>query len=45
MLIKFFKNGKGGGVGPVGYLVASEVVAYSDNRDILRDETWRQPSC
>ena len=38
MLIQFFPNGQGGGAGPVGYLVASEVVAYADNRDILRDE-------
>jgi len=38
VLIKFFKNGKGGGAGPVGYLTAREVVAYSGNRDILRDE-------
>lgn len=38
MLIKFFKNGQGRGLGPVGYLTAREVVAYSSNRDVLRDE-------
>ncbi len=37
MLIKVFKNGRGRGAGPVGYLIAREVVAYSDNRDALRD--------
>lgn len=41
MLIKFFKNGKGGGSGPVHYLTAREVVAYSDNRDIQRDDQGR----
>ncbi len=37
MLIKFFRNGKGAGAGPVGYLVAAEVLAYDDNRDLIRD--------
>jgi len=37
MLIKFFRNGKGTGVGPVGYLVADKVLAYDDNRDLIRD--------
>ena len=37
MLIKFFKNGQGGGAGPVDYLVEREVVAYDDNRNALRD--------
>jgi hypothetical protein len=37
MLIKFFRNGKGAGAGPVGYLVADKVFAYDDNRDLLRD--------
>jgi len=37
MLIKFFRNGKGAGVGPVGYLVANKVLAYDDNRDLIRD--------
>lgn len=38
MLIKFFSNGRGGGAGPVGYLTARKVRAYSENRDVLRDE-------
>ena len=37
MLIKFFRNGKGAGAGPVGYLVADRVLAYDDNRDLIRD--------
>lgn len=37
MLIKFFPNGKGAGAGPVGYLVAQEVLAYDANRDLIRD--------
>jgi hypothetical protein len=37
MLIKFFRNGKGAGSGPVGYLVADKVLAYDDNRDLIRD--------
>ncbi|NVO56012.1 relaxase/mobilization nuclease domain-containing protein [Rhodobacteraceae bacterium B1Z28] len=37
MLIKFFRNGKGAGTGPVGYLVADRVLAYDDNRDLIRD--------
>ena len=41
MLIKFFKNGQGRGAGPVGYLIAREVVAYSENRDALRDASGR----
>lgn len=41
MLIKFFKNGQGSGAGPVGYLIAREVVAYSENRDVLRDDMGR----
>lgn len=38
MLIKFFRNGQGGGAGPVDYLIAREVVAYDQNRDALRNE-------
>lgn len=41
MLIKFFKNGQARGAGPVGYLIAREVVAYSENRDALRDASGR----
>ncbi|MEQ6204012.1 relaxase/mobilization nuclease domain-containing protein [Sulfitobacter sp. HNIBRBA2951] len=37
MLIKFCRNGKGAGAGPVGYLVADKVLAYDDNRDLIRD--------
>ncbi|AUM73775.1 relaxase family protein [Paracoccus jeotgali] len=37
MLIKFFPNGKGGGAGPVEYLTARTVLAYYDNRDLIRD--------
>lgn len=38
MLIKMFSNGKGGGAGPVDYLTAREVLAYDNNRDVVRDE-------
>ena len=38
MLIKMFRNGKGGGAGPVNYLTAMQVQAYDDNRDLIRDE-------
>lgn len=38
MLIKFFPNGKGAGAGPVGYLVAREVLAYDENRDLIRGD-------
>ncbi|MCB4380089.1 relaxase/mobilization nuclease domain-containing protein, partial [Synechococcus sp. MU1644] len=41
MLIKFFRNGKGAGAGPVGYLVADKVLAYDDNRDLIRDADGR----
>ncbi|MCK8463018.1 relaxase/mobilization nuclease domain-containing protein [Aliiroseovarius sp. S1339] len=36
MLIKFFRNGQGGGNAPVNYLVAREVLAYDENRDLIR---------
>lgn len=32
MLIKFFRNGKGAGAGPVGYLIADKVLAYLSNQ-------------
>ena len=38
MLIKFFRNGQGGGAGPVDYLIAREVVSYDQNRNAIRDE-------
>lgn len=37
MLIKFFPNGQGRGSGPVGYLIADQVLAYDANRDLIRD--------
>lgn len=39
MLIKFFPNGKGGGAGPVDYLTNRTVLAYDENRDLIRDES------
>ncbi len=38
MLIKFFPNGQGRGSGPVGYLIADQVLAYDANRNLIRDE-------
>lgn len=38
MLIKFFRNGQGGGSGPVDYLVERDVVAYDQNRNAIRNE-------
>ena len=38
MLIKFFRNGQGGGAGPVDCLIDREVVAYDQNRNPLLDE-------
>ncbi|GHB26257.1 hypothetical protein GCM10007094_13050 [Pseudovibrio japonicus] len=37
MLIKLFKNGQGGGAAPVDYLVADKVLAYDENRNLLRN--------
>lgn len=37
MLIKLFRSGKGGGAAPVDYLIASRVLAYDANRDLIRD--------
>ena len=37
MLIKFFPNGQGRGSGPVGYLIAYQVLAYDANRDLIRN--------
>ncbi|UFI04668.1 relaxase/mobilization nuclease domain-containing protein [Roseibium aggregatum] len=39
MLIKLFRSGKGGGAAPVDYLIASHVLAYDGNRDLIRDDT------
>ncbi|WP_406870956.1 relaxase/mobilization nuclease domain-containing protein [Thioclava sp. 'Guangxiensis'] len=44
MLIKFFRNGRGGGAGPVEYLTAETVLAYDGNRDLIRDATGRPAS-
>lgn len=41
MLIKFFKNGQGGGSAPVDYLVANKVLAYDENRNLVRDEAGK----
>ncbi|MCV0429491.1 MAG: relaxase/mobilization nuclease domain-containing protein [Roseibium sp.] len=38
MLIKMFRSGKGGGAAPVDYLIASHVLAYDGNRDLIRDD-------
>ncbi|WP_082675995.1 relaxase/mobilization nuclease domain-containing protein [Pannonibacter phragmitetus] len=38
MLIKLFRNGQGGGSGPVDYLIERDVVAYDQNRNAIRDE-------
>ncbi|KJZ20861.1 relaxase/mobilization nuclease domain-containing protein [Loktanella sp. S4079] len=38
MLIKFFSNGTGGGAAPVNYLIARTVLAYDENRDLIRDD-------
>lgn len=38
MLIKLFRSGKGGGAAPVDYLIASQVLAYDRNRDLIRDD-------
>lgn len=38
MLIKFFRNGQGGGSGPVNYLIERDVVAYDQNRNAIRNE-------
>ncbi|PLW77687.1 relaxase/mobilization nuclease domain-containing protein [Cohaesibacter celericrescens] len=35
MLIKFFSNGQGGGAAPVNYLIARNVLAYDDSRNIV----------
>lgn len=37
MLIKLFRSGKGGRSAPVDYLVATQVLAYDGNRDLIRD--------
>ncbi len=41
MLIKVFKNGQGGGAAPVDYLIADKVLAYDENRNLLRDSSGK----
>ncbi|WP_417794657.1 relaxase/mobilization nuclease domain-containing protein [Terasakiella pusilla] len=38
MIISFFSSGTGGGAAPVGYLTAREVLAYDENRNLIRDD-------
>ena len=38
MIISFFSSGTGGGAAPVDYLTAREVLAYDENRNLIRDE-------
>ncbi|MCH2078473.1 MAG: relaxase/mobilization nuclease domain-containing protein [Rhodobacteraceae bacterium] len=39
MTITLFATGTGGGTAPVDYLTASEVLAYDENRNLIRDDT------
>ena len=39
MIISFFSTGTGGGAAPVEYLTAREVLAYDENRNLIRDDT------
>ncbi len=39
MIISFFSSGTGGGAAPVDYLTAREVLAYDENRNLIRDDT------
>lgn len=41
MMISFFATGQGGWAAPVGYLIAREVIARDENRDIIRDDHRR----
>ena len=38
MIISFFSSGTGGGAAPVDYLTAREVLAYDENRNLIRDD-------
>ncbi|MEP4196000.1 MAG: relaxase/mobilization nuclease domain-containing protein [Aliishimia sp.] len=42
MIISFFSSGTGGGAAPVDYLTAREVLAYDENRNLIRDD-FSQP--
>ena len=44
MIISFFSTGTGGGAAPVDYLTAREVLAYDENRNLLRDDTEQPPT-
>ena len=37
-MLKSFARGQGGGAGPIDYLIALDVLAYDENRNVLRDE-------
>jgi hypothetical protein len=37
VIISFFASGTGGGAAPVDYLTAREVLAYDENRNLIRD--------
>lgn len=39
MIISFLATGTGGGAAPVDYLTAREVLAYDENRNLIRDDT------
>ncbi len=39
MIISFFSTGTGGDAAPVDYLTAREVLAYDENRNLIRDDT------
>ena len=41
MLPKFFSSGQGGGAAPVNYLIAESVLAYDENRNVIRDGDGR----
>lgn len=41
MIISFFSTGTGGGAAPVDYLTAREVLAYDENRNLIRDNTGK----
>jgi len=38
IIISFFSSGTGGGAAPVDYLTAREVLAYDENRNLIRDD-------
>ena len=38
MIMSFFSTGTGGGAAPIDYLTAREVLAYDENRNLIRDD-------